>query len=64
MLTYGPDFDYSCPNCALTLTLEMCEPHPTRADVELRNFRCATCGPVKTVAISLRPGTSPPELAA
>jgi uncharacterized Zn finger protein len=54
----------ACPTCGKAITLDVCEPHPTRADLELRNFRCENCGLVKTVAVSLRPRTSSLEVAA
>ena len=54
----------ACPTCGKAIILDLCEPHPTRAGIELRNFRCENCGLVKTVIVSLRPRTSTPELAA
>jgi DNA-directed RNA polymerase subunit RPC12/RpoP len=63
MLNDNQAFD-TCFTCGKAITLDVCEPHPTRADIELRNFRCASCGHVKTVAVSLRARTLPPEMAA
>jgi predicted RNA-binding Zn-ribbon protein involved in translation (DUF1610 family) len=53
MLNDNQVFD-PCPRCGKAIILDVCEPHPTRADLELRNFRCESCGPVRTVAVSLR----------
>ena len=44
----------ACPSCGKGLTYGGRERHPSRADLELRNFLCETCGPVKT-EIALRP---------
>jgi hypothetical protein len=63
MLNYNQAFD-ACPRCGKAITLEGREPHPTRPDIELRNFRCETCGPVKTVVVSVRAHTSSLEIAA
>jgi hypothetical protein len=52
-----------CPRCGKTITFDGCERHPTRPELELRNYRCVTCGPVKTV-VSLRPRASLHEVAA
>jgi hypothetical protein len=40
------------------------ELYPSRKDIALQNFRCADCGPVKTVVISLKPGKPSSEAAA
>jgi len=63
MFTDNKAFD-PCPKCGNTLILEGCESHPNRPDIELRNFRCETCGPVKTVAVTIRASTSSPKIAA
>jgi hypothetical protein len=38
--------------------------HPTRLDLALQNLKCADRGAVKTKVLSLKPGASPPKLAA
>jgi hypothetical protein len=53
----------ACPRCGKAITLDGREPHPTRADIELRNFQCESCGPVKTVAVSVRASTLSPKIA-
>jgi hypothetical protein len=63
MLNYFQAFDV-CPRCGKAITLEGCESHPTRPNMEFRNFRCETCGPVKTVAVLVRASTSSPKIAA
>jgi len=42
----------------------MIEAHPTNPDIELHNFHCAVCGPVKTKVISLTPKKPHAEIAA
>jgi hypothetical protein len=54
-----------CPRCGGKLTMQaMIEAHPTNPDIELHNFHCAVCGPVKTKVISLTPKKPHAEIAA
>ena len=56
--------DETCPKCRKPMRQTTVELHPTDHDLALQNFECSECGPVKTKIISLKPGKSPPELAA
>jgi hypothetical protein len=53
-----------CPRCHKLTMQSVIEPHPRRKDIALQNFRCADCGPVKTIVHSLKPGMPLSELAA
>ena len=53
-----------CPRCHKPTMDSVIEAHPRRNDIALQNFRCADCGPVKTVVLSLKPGKPSPDLAA
>jgi hypothetical protein len=48
-----------CPRCGKTIRQTTIDLHPTRASLAIHNFECVDCGLVK-----LKPGKSPPELAA
>jgi len=41
----------ACPVCGKDITLASTEPHPTHPELELRTYRCADCGPVKTTSL-------------
>jgi hypothetical protein len=53
-----------CPRCHKAIMQSVFERHPSCQDLALHKFICADCGPVKTKIISLKPGESPPEVAA
>jgi NADH:ubiquinone oxidoreductase subunit C len=57
-------FSDTCPRCHKLIMQADIEPHPTRSDFALQNFKCVNCGPVKTKILSLRSNTPPTELAA
>ena len=44
-----------CPRCRKPIMQGDIEPHPSRPDLALQNFKCADCGPVKTIVLSLKP---------
>jgi two-component system, chemotaxis family, response regulator Rcp1 len=54
----------TCPRCHKPVTLAGVEPHSSRRDIALHNFKCADCGYVKTKVVALKPGEAPPEQAA
>jgi hypothetical protein len=54
----------TCPKCRKPVRLSVIEPHPSRRDLAIHNFQCVDCGLVKAKIYSLKPGNSPPELAA
>jgi hypothetical protein len=43
-----------CPRCHKPNMQSDVEPHPSRPDLALQNFKCADCGPVKTIVLSLK----------
>ena len=47
----------ACPVCGKETTIDATEPHPTHPEIELRTYRCADCGPVKTISVRSRPGS-------
>jgi rRNA maturation protein Nop10 len=49
----------ACPVCGKETTLDATEPHPAHPEIELRTYRCADCGPVKTISVPSRPGSLP-----
>ena len=48
----------ACPVCGKETTLDVTEPHPTHPEIELRTYRRADCGPVKTTSVRVRPSRS------
>ena len=40
----------ACPVCGKETALDATETHPTHPKIELRTYRCADCGPVKTIS--------------
>lgn len=57
-------YDEACPKCGALTMRSAVELHPSRYDVAIQNFHCASCGPVKTRTISLKPGRPSSKFAA
>jgi hypothetical protein len=45
----------TCPKCRKLMTLAAIEPHPTRRDLAVHKFHCASCGASKTKILFRRP---------
>jgi uncharacterized Zn finger protein len=48
-----------CPICGKETTLAVIEVHPAHPEMELRTYRCADCGPVKTTSHRRHDGSLP-----
>jgi hypothetical protein len=51
----------TCRKCRKPIEETSVEPHPTRRDLAIHNFRCANCGALKTKVLFLKPGKPLPE---
>ena len=56
--------DDICPKCRKPARLAGVEPHSSRHDVALHNFKCADCGFVKTKVVAFKSPEAPPQRAA
>jgi TPP-dependent indolepyruvate ferredoxin oxidoreductase alpha subunit len=56
--------DDTCPKCRKPVKIVSIEPHPTRRELALHNFKCVDCGRVKTKVFSVKPSETTLELAA
>jgi hypothetical protein len=45
----------TCLKCRKPITLTGVEPHPTRRDLAIHKFQCASCGAIKTRILFRRP---------
>jgi phage FluMu protein Com len=46
--------DDTCPRCRKPVKLSVIEPHPSRRDLAIQNYKCIDCGPVLAKVISLK----------
>ena len=54
-MPFDPFNDDTCPKCRKPIRPAPVEQHPTRRDLAIHNFQCATCGIVKTKVLFRRP---------
>lgn len=54
-MPFDPFNDDTCPKCREPIRPATVEQHPTRRDLAIHNFQCATCGIVKTKVLFRKP---------
>ena len=54
-MPFDPFNDDTCPKCRKPIRPAPVEQHPTRRDLAIHNFQCATCGIVKTKVLFRKP---------
>jgi C4-type Zn-finger protein len=50
-IPFGLVVDDGCPVCNSRITLTEVEPHPHRDELEIHEFSCQFCGPVKSLVV-------------
>jgi hypothetical protein len=54
-MPFDPFNDDTCPKCRKPIRPAPVEQHPTRRDLAIHNFQCATCGIVITKVLFRKP---------